>query len=90
MHREFARGVCVGAVLMAIAVVCFHNRCLICCTVHLADGDGHAMIGTVMNSTPTNMALRLPAVSQSCFMVPAVHCEAAAAEGPVERRIQQL
>jgi hypothetical protein len=90
MHREFARGVCVGAVLMAIAVVSFHNRRLICCTVHLADADGHAMIGTVMRSSPINTAHRLLAGSRICSMVRAVHREAAAAEGPMEWCIQQL
>jgi hypothetical protein len=56
MHREFARGVCVGAVLMAIAVVRLPNRSLICCTAHQAEADGHAMIGTVMGSTPIKTA----------------------------------
>lgn len=90
MHREFARGVCVGAVLMAIAVVSLYNRCLICCTAHLADADGHAMTDTSIWSSPTIVALSLPAQPESCSMAPAVHREAAAAEGPVDRAIQQL
>jgi hypothetical protein len=56
MHREFARGVCVGAVLMAIAVVRMHNRYLICCTAHQANADGHANTDTVMGSTPIKIA----------------------------------